>query len=351
MIENPYFLLFILLFPCYFYFWNRRKFYFRHPYIKHLSNSSKVWFNWQYFILLGSLFLVIAASNFIWKTKETHRVALVHKYVLVNDGSGSMVNMSKKNGIGKELTAILSGNEKLLSFLGNRKDGSKDLVGAIVFADDAFTVSYLCDDPNFVHKKLLRIDYRVPPMSLGTNIGAGIWAAIDMILAQDKTISQDDLDKLQVRFYGEGHQLKKDDFITSIIDHKDKFVGTSIIFFTDGIFQDAAGNQRVMSTYKLINFCKDMGVRVYFISIFELDDFIAKYSKNTGGRGEVVLNYDQKRLEQIYEEIATSQAQEYIMKDVVVDRSFAQWFGIAGLVLVLFGVVLHNTKQLSFTEV
>jgi hypothetical protein len=351
MIENPYFLCLLILFPLYIYFWNKRKFYFRHPYIKHLSNSSKAWFNWQYFVLAGSLLLVIAASNFVWKMKETQKVSLIHKYVLVNDGSGSMVNNTKENGIGRELTAILSGNEKLLSFLGNRKDGSKDLVGAIVFADDAFTVSYLCDDPEFVHKKLLRIDYRVPPMNQGTNIGAGIWSAIEMVLSQNKAIPQDDLDKLQVRFYGEGHQLKKDDFVDGIVAQKDKFTGTSIIFFTDGIFQNAAGNPRIMSTYKLINFCKDMGIRVYFISIFELDNLIAKYSRDTGGRGEVVLNYDKKRLEEIYEEIATSQAQEYIMKDVVVDRSFAQWFGIAGLGLVLFGVVLHNTKQLSFTEV
>lgn len=350
MIEHPYFLFLLLLFPVYLYFWKLRKFYFRHPCVANLSStSSRTW--WQYSMLTGAFFLVIAASNFVWKTKETRQVVRTHKYVLVNDGSGSMVDGRKENGIGEELTAVLSGNEKLLSFLGKRADGSKDLVGAIVFSSDAFTVSYLCDDPEFVNKKLLRIDYRVAPMGLGTDIGAGMWAGIDMLLSHDDLLQQEDLDKLQMRFYGKGYELKKDDFIKDIILKKDKLVGSSIIFFTDGIFAEAAGNSRVMSTYKLINFCKDIGIRIYFISIFELDNLIAKYAKDTGGSGEVVKGYDKKRLEQIYEDIATSQAQEYVVKEESVDRSFTKWFGMVGLCFVLVGLFLHYSKQLNITEV
>lgn len=348
MIENPWFLLLLILIPCYLLF-RKQKYFFRHPYIKSLPVLSNRVYYWQTFVLSGCIVLILAASNLTWKVVETRKVALVHKYVLVNDGSGSMVNMTKENGIGKELTAVLSGNQRLLSFLGNRSDGSKDLVGAIVFADDAFTVSNLCDDPNFVYKKLLRIDYRVPPMCQGTNIGAGIWAAIEMSLAGE--IPQEDLDHLQIKFYGEGHELKKDDLIKSMIAKKDKFTGTSIIFFTDGIFNDAAGKPKVMSTYKLINFCRDMGIRVYFISIFELDHLIKKYCKDTGGRGEVVNGYDQNRLEEIYDDVVKSQSQEYVIKEESIDRSFAYWFGLVGLLLVLLGVLLHNTSQLNFTEV
>lgn len=353
MIENPYFLLLFSLFFVYLYFWKSRKFYFRHPCMENLSTFNlKLWTSWEFLVVLGATFITLGACNFVWKTKENFRVGMVHKYVLINDGSGSMVSWRNKNGIGPELTSVLSGNAKLFEFLGKRKDGSKDLVGAVVFSSDSFIVSYLSDDPEFVHKKLKRIDYRLAPLNQGTYVGAGLWTGLEMILSQNNMVNQDDLNHLQLKFYGRGHNLKKDNVVEGMIANKNKFIGSSLIFFTDGIFDFPEGREWVMSTYKIINFCKEIGVRVYFISIFQLEPLIIKYCNETNGLGVLIKDgYDKKRLEEIYEDIVTSQAKEYTIKEEVVDRSLGTILGLIGLGLVLCGLILHNTKQLNFTEV
>lgn len=353
MIENPYFLLLLLVFLLYFCFWKSRKFYFRHPCMENLPTfNPKFWLSWEFLMLTGILFLIAGAANFVWKTKESSKVNLVHKYVLINDGSGSMVDNNRPNGVGDALTAVLSGNAKLFDFLGKRNDGSKDLIGAVAFSSDSFIVSYLSDDPDFVHKKLKRIDYRLPPMNQGTYVAAGLWTGLEMILSHDQSISPESLDNLQVKFYGQGHNIKHNNTTESIVANKANFAGTSLIFFMDGVFFAPDGNKNIMSTYKIINFCKEVGIRVYFISIYQLDQTIIRYCKDTNGRGEIVADgYNKKKLEAIYEDIVTSQAKEYIIKEENVDRSLGTILGSIGLVLVLCGLVLHTTKQLNFTEV
>jgi hypothetical protein len=259
-----------------------------------------------------------------------------------------MVDFPKENGIGKQLTAVLSGNDKLFDFLGSRKDGSKDLVGAIIFSDDAFTVSNLSDDPKFVQKKLKRIDYRLSPLSGGTDIESGLWASLEMLLSTE--INQDELDSLQSRFYGIGDNVKLDDKLNSILEKKDRFIGSSIIIFTDGLFFPY-GNDKKMSSFKIIDFCKLVGIRVYFISLFDLDKKLIDFCRATGGRGEIVDGYDKKRLEEIYDDIAKSQSNEYVVKETTVDHSLSDFFGIAGLIFVIIGLLMHLTTQRNFTEV
>lgn len=310
----------------------------------------RTYLKWQYFVLSGLLLLILAASNIVWKTQDIAKVYQVHQYVLVNDGSGSMVNAQKENGIGSELTALISGNDKLFDCLGRRSDGSKDLVGAVIFSDDAFIVSGLIDDPQFIQKKLRRIDYRLPPLAQGTDIESGLFTAVDMLLSHNDVVNQDEMYKLQLKLYGQDNKVKVDDFIESLIAKKDKFTGSSVIIFTDGLF-NAVGNQRKMSSFKIIDFCRLVGIRVYFISIFDLDKTLIQFCKNTGGRGEIVKGYDQKKLEEIYNDIATSQANEYVVKEQNVDRSLADIFGCIGVWLVFCGFMIHMTLQLNFTEV
>ncbi len=349
MIHNPYSLLLLLAFPLYWLLRKRIRFYFRHAYIDNLSgNAAREIISWRYAIFLGSFLLILAACNIVLKTKESVRTYQVHKYVLVNDGSGSMVDVPKENGIGKQLTAVLSGNDKLLDFLGNRKDGSKDLVGAIIFSDDAFTVSNLSDDPKFVQKKLKRIDYRLSPLARGTDIESGLWASLEMLLSTD--INQDELNNLQSRFYGIDKNVKLDDRTSLLLEKKDKFAGSSIIIFTDGIFYPH-GNNTKMSSFKIIDFCKLIGIRVYFISLFDLDKGLIDYCRATGGRGEIVIGYDKKRLEEIYDDIVKSQSNEYVVKETTVDHSLSDYFGIAGLGFVVIGLLMHMTVQRNFTEV
>lgn len=351
MIQNPYLLLLLLLFPVYFYFRNRVKFYFRHACLDNLRGKTvKTYLKWQYFMLFGAFFITLAAANFVFSATEKIKVYQVHKYVLVNDGSGSMVNNSKENGIGDELMAVLSGNDKLFDFLGNRQDGSKDLVGAVVFSNDAFTVSGLTDDPRFVQQKLNRIDYRLPPLGMGTDIESGLWAGVEILLSHNDAINQYDLTKIQFRFYGLETQIKPDDFIKSIVADKDKFAGGSIIIFTDGVF-NPHGDQRKMSSFKIIDFCRMIGIRVYFISIYNLDAQLVKFCKETGGRGDIIKGFDKKRLEEIYNEIVVSQANEHIVKEQSVDHSLSEIFGGIGLWFILVGFFIHTTIQLNFTEV
>ena len=348
--EHPYFLLLLLFFPLYFYFRNVVKYYFRHACLENLSNKIvKTQFKWQHLILVGAFFLIIAACSIIRESKELAKVYAVHKYVLVNDGSGSMVNNSKENGIGNELIAVLAGNDILLNFLGKRKDGSKDLVSAIIFSDDAFIVSGLSDDPKFVQKKLKRVDYRMPPLSSGTNIEAGLWGGLEMLLSNNDLVKQEELDHLQFKFYGKG-PLKTDDAVEAIVARKSNFVGNSIIIFTDGFF-NAEGDRNKMSSFKIIDFCKLIGVRVYFISIGSLNETLIKSCKNTGGRGDVIQGYDRKAIERIYEEIVTSQANEYVLREVAVDHSLSDLFSVFGIVLVYLGLIFRNTVYLNYTEV
>ncbi len=348
MIKYPYVLLLLFLYVIYFLFRNKVKYYFRHVYLDGLKTKSKFSFKWQYFVLIGSLFVLLGACNFVWKNKETTKSLMVHKYVLVNDGSGSMVDGSKENGIGKALIAVLSGNDKLFEFLGKRNDGSKDLVGAIVFADDAFVVSGFSDDPSFVQKKLRRIDYRLPPLSQGTDIESGLWAALEMILSD--AVGKEDLLIIQKAFYGSGNTVKIDKALNDVIVKKKKFEGSSIIIFTDGIF-NPNGNNRKMSSFKIIDFLRILGVRVYFISIFDLDKDLIKACIATGGRGDILADYDKSKLEIIYTDIVKSQATEYVIKEKSVDMSLATYLGMGGFIFIIIGILLHNTLQLNLTEV
>lgn len=351
MIQHPYLLLLLLLFPVYFFFRHRVRFYFRHACLENIrGRAARTLFHWQVFMLVGAFFITLAAANFVLSMTEKIKVYQVHKYVLVNDGSGSMVDMQKENGVGVALTALISGNEKLLDFLGKRQDGSKDLVGAVVFSNDAFVVSGLTDDPQFIQQKLRRIDYKLQPLGMGTDIESGLWAALEILLSNNNVVKRDDLERLQSRFYGDDRRIKPDDFIESIVSQKEKFAGGSIIIFTDGIFNPNGGRNK-MSSFRIIDFCRMLGIRVYFISISDLDTQLVSFCKETGGRGDMIKGYDKNRLEEIYNDIVVSQANEHVIKEQSVDHSLSQIFGGFGLWCILVGFFLHTTVQLNFTEV
>jgi hypothetical protein len=82
-----------------------------------------------------------------------------------------------------------------------------------------------------------------------------------------------------------------------------------------------------------------------------LDTQLVKFCKETGGRGDIIKGFDKKRLEQIYNEIVVSQANEYVVREQAVDHSLSRIFGGIGLWCILVGFFLHTTIQLNFTEV
>lgn len=355
MFKQPLFLLLFALVPLFLWFRHQRYF-LRHSYVDSLSKVTGV-NRWRTIksvcFYLALTCLIVAAADPQFQVTESKQVLLVHKYVLINDGSGSMVDSKKDRGVGRELDTVHKGNEAFLKLLDQRNDGSKDLVGAIVFSNDAYVVSHLTDDPTFVAKKLSYIDYRLPPMSGGTQLEKALWAGVFLILNVNKgTELSDDMKRLQTRMYGRGLKMKQDSLVNKIVvDNKDRAKGASLVVFTDGIFDRPEGAQDVMSSFKIMDFCKLMGIRVYVISVEELQDLVTIYCKETGGNGVVIRQYNQSLFNQAYTDIVKSQANEYVVTERVEDRSLAMWLATAGLSFFLVNLVLANTISRVFTEV
>ena len=347
MIENLWVLLFLLLIPLYF-IW-RNDGYIRHP-ATGVFPTKKLSISWRVLCLVGFVFLVLAASNIVLSFKEIVRVNMAHKYVLVNDASGSMIDQRQENGIGSDMKAVLAGNRKLLSMLGDRIDGSRDLVSLIIFSDDAFVVSYFVEDGNFIYKKLERIDYRQYPLNRGTNLQAALLSGINLILSYGK-ITDDVIDRLAMRFYGHGFDLKQDGFIDTIIAKKKDYEGASIIVFTDGYFMTPGGSTNMMSAYKLINFCKLAGIRVYFISVAIMSPELTQLCLESGGDVLIIRNINESKLEKIYQSIVESQANEYTSIELDKDYSLSVILGCLALAFLSLGLALHNSSQLNYTEV
>lgn len=348
MIENPYFLLSLLLIPLYF-MWRKKKHYISHPCVN-IFPKSKSMFSWKACVLLGATSLILASANISMKSKEAKTVSLAHKYVLVNDASGSMIHGGMENGVGDALKAVIAGNKKFLSLLNKREDGTKDLVSLVVFSDEGYIVSYFTEDSEFVFKKLTRIDYRLHPLNRGTNLQAALWTALNVVLTNGG-ISEEDASRVSMKFYGRGANIKQDGFLENIINKKKSYEGASIIVFTDGFFMAPEGSPFMMSAYKILDFCKLSGIRVYFISVDVMPPDITRLCKEGGGDTLIAKPLDISKLEKIYEGIIKSQANEHEDIEIDVDRSLSMYLGLVGLLFVFLGLMLHNTRQLNYTEV
>lgn len=355
MFKQPLFLLLFVLVPLFLWFRHQRYF-LRHSYVDSLSQVTGV-SRWRAIksvcFYLALICFILAAADPQFQVTEQKHTLLVHKYVLINDGSGSMVDGNKDRGIGRALGTVQKGNEAFLKLLDQRDDGSKDLVGAVVFANDAYVVSHLVDDPVFVAKKLSYVNYRSPPMALGTQLEKALWAGVFLVMNVNKgTELSDDMKRLQVRMYGAGLKIKQDAFVKKVVDeNKERAKGASLVVFTDGEFSSPEGAQHLMSCYKIMDFCKLVGIRVYVISVEQLQDLVMISCKETGGNGVVIKEYNQARFDQAYTDIVKSQVNEYVVTERVADRSLAMWLATGGLCFFLVNLVLANTLSRVFTDV
>lgn len=348
MFEQPWFLL--LLVPIIL-LGQPRRFFLRHSYIEVVRK--KTWrTRSRYLIDFLNIFaitwLVVASANFYFAQQTKKKTLLSHNYVLINDASASMLETDKPRGIGKQLKSVIEGNKVFLSFLKNKED-VKDLVGSIVFSNDAYVVSYLVDDPSFVEKKLDAIDYTQPPLAGGTMIDRAAWSGITMILNKNLP-RRDDFISLQMKFYGLGDKVKIDNEIQYFIDNKHKYAGSSLILFTDGIILYPGGAQNFMSVYKLFHFCELLGIRVYFLSVEQIPGFISKYAEATGGFA-IILGNNLSKIKFIYEDIASEQANEYSIETKEIDTSTAEILAIGALFAMALSFILSNGYSRSFTEV
>jgi hypothetical protein len=355
MFEHPYFLgLFILALA--FLVWRSSRYYLRHAYLETLRQAGgKNWFNFRkiqtFCSFLGWTLLVIAAANLMWGFTERQTKQPVHKYVLINDGSGSMVDGQAERGMGQRLTVLNKGNKALLNMLDKRSDGSRDMVGAVVFSTDAFVISYMVDDPKFVGKKLDLIEYRQPPLSQGTDVDKAIWSGLEMLIANTEEPG-DDLYALQSRMYGQGHRYAADEISKAAVEkYKPKTEHSCLIVFTDGEFAMPEGHHHRMSVFKLLHLCKDLGVRVYVVSVETVDPFVLRYVTDTGGYAQVFKDFDEQKFEKAYESIVQSQTKDEIVVEQRVNRSLAPYFGLAALSCLFIGSLLRLTTDRNFTEV
>ena len=352
MFEKPYFLLLLLL-PMIFIFYKYHRYYLRHAYVKSLTQSrpTKQYIYFQFICTsIGWLLLVLSAADFVWGTDVIIKKQPIHKYVLINDGSGSMVEINKIRGLGKRLASVHKGNEALLDMLDKRNDGSRDLVGAIVFSTDAFVVSYMVDEPSFVNKKLATIDYRLQPLNSGTVLDRALWSGINMILSNEKD-PDDDLKMLYLLMFGMGHDYKRDSVETVIEKYRSIAEHSCIIIFTDGEFDSPGGFRGRMSVYKQLHLCKDLGIKVYVISVESVDQYVQMYIKDTGGFYIIFRDFDESKFRQAYESIVESQAKEEIAIEERVVKSFASSLALIAFVFLITGLFFRLTFDRNFTEV
>lgn len=313
-------------------------------------------FNWSNFIkqsllYIGIALLIIAATGPYIQNSIVVKKQLSHNYVLVNDASGSMVDFRFKNGIGENLEPLIKGNEVFLNSLNKRDDETIDFVGCVVFCSEAYIVSNLVNDANFVLNKIKNINYVQPPLATGTRIDNGIWAAIEVLLKGEDLIS------IKNRMHGKGIEYKKDENIIQKINFlREKTKESSIIIFSDGAFFMPDGSNdsswsNIMSSYKIINLCKDLGIRVYFISVDTVDNDINKLILTTGGFTKTITFFDKNLFEKVYKDILNDIPKEFESEEMVEYNFLSIYFGLCGFSLLSIWFFVKNLLFFNFSEI
>lgn len=347
MFEHPYILLALFLLLTAF-VWRNSRYYLRHAYLQSVgSKACRKWVE-NGFFMMGWILLVLAAADPTWGVTEIERKQPVNKYVLLNDGSGSMVDANKERGIGLRLDVLAKANKSFLNLLDKRSDGSKDLVGAIVFSTDAYVVSYLVDDPQFVFKKLDMINYQVSPLGGATNINLAIWAGLEMLIFGSSD-PDGEFNTVRSQMFGAGHDYKRSDVL--LAKYKAKAEHSCLIIFTDGDFVDPHGGPKHMSIYKQLRLCKDIGVKVYVISVEYIDPYVLKYTKDTGGYAQSFSSFDENKFQKAYEAVVRSQSQTVVVTEKNVRHSFAKHLGFVAFAFLFLCSLSRFTRGRSLTEI
>jgi len=359
MLENPWTLCLLIL-PIAYLFLRKNRYYYKVPYLAwNLSAKREVgrgsfWVNLsEYLIWAACLFLIGAAADVSLEYEERFEKNLVHNYILINDGSGSMVESAKENGVGVSLTALLAGNRAFLAQIEalKRPDGEKDFVGAIAFSNNSFVVSYLTNELSSITEKLEIINWRKWPLGNGTEINEAIWTGLLMIFMKNADyggtkLSKEELLSLTTHLMGADEDFQLDietNLAKKILALRKEVVGTQLILFTDGIV-GISGTPRSMSVIKLLKLCQKLGARVHFLSVETIPARLNSAIQETGGKALFLNKLNEKELEKVYAEIAAAGAAEKLVEARPQNKSLSFIFAGLGMALLTLALMLRNNK-------
>ena len=296
--------------------------------------------------------LILSAADLWLGYEETSKKYLLHNYVLINDGSGSMV------GVPDAIPAMLSGNRIFFETLkqSDRKDDERDLVAQVVFSNGAYVVSYFREDYDNLMRKMELTNWTSPPLNMGTDAGSGLWSALQLSLKKNQqngghAYTNEEMKFLIARVRGMESELSLNKALeekTNVI--RNELNGYVFIVFTDGMF-DLSSSPEFISPTKTIQLCKKLGIKVYVISVGSANGELSELVKSTGGTMMFIkTNNDRKAIAALYKKTAEEELRS--TKNFVEQkkRYYYKWFAIPALALLFIWIVLKNTVSRSLTE-
>lgn len=316
-----------------------------------------------YFLVgCGLLFLIVAAADPTSGKKQLQRRYLVHTYLVIDDGSGSMIGYNEPLGVGDKLSALLAGNKAFLEAVEStpRPPNEKDAVGIILFSSDAFVLAYPESNYDNLWMKLKMINWRDRPLGMGTEINKALWISIQTIIQRNYQaggvfFTPEELDDLQQRVSGRGRRINLSPALQKKVDLIAKeVVGTSFIIFTDGEFNldpyNYQGADIQLSAAKNMLLCQELGIRVYLIAAKIQNEDVVPLVKATGGRFYFLKKVeDVALLKRAYLDILKQQANEFIIEDETVKISHYFWPALVGFGLICLGILARYTISRSLT--
>lgn len=318
------------------------------------------------FLASGLLLLLVAAADPIIGEQKLNQRFLVHDYLLINDGSGSMSNDARGHprGVGERISVLLSANEAFLEAVKStpRPSNEKDAVGAIIFSSDAFILSYPNVNYDNLWLKLNTIYWKNNPLGLGTELNKALWVAVQAIIRKNHQQGGDyftieEIESLRRHVSMPGRNLNISPNLRKKIELiAQEIIGTSFIIFTDGEFnlEPRSYNNSYnseLSVAKNLLLCKELGIRVYLISAEARNKDVIPLVKTTGGEFYYLRKMrDVAQLKELYLNILRRQSKEVVVEGQTVKVSLYFWPGFIGFCLIYFGLLAKYTISSSLTS-
>lgn len=330
-LEHSYWLFLVVLVPLFFIL-RKPKYYVKISSIVYSGVKSK--FNYgKAFNYIACASLFCAAVGICFSGYYTEYASPKRSYTLINDGSMSMV-------FGSLVEPLMDANEKFLDLLKEKK--REDLVGFVVFSDNAFVVSYLIDDTDFIVEKMNDINWEKPPLAGGTQVEKALWTGVKVAFKNTGLLDAD-LEIMHKGCLGAGVTADISKLKNKVSSISEMARGNCLVLFTDGYFNPTAMNRSDLSAVKVVDLCKNFGITVYIIDLMPISGIMGssgflKAVKDTGGDFLVVKP---KNLAEAYKKIFEIES-AYKNTKVWHKKSFSQHFALLALVMICAAFLVNK---------